>query len=69
MTTITDNDVKNLTNDLATALLSLSKGKLDAGRALAIAKKSVSNIDLKNSALAHKGTNWYAKEIIKVLGI
>lgn len=67
MSTITQSDVKNLTSDLASALYKLSDGKLNVDSAQRMAEKSIKNIDLTNSALAHKGTNWYAKEILKVI--
>jgi hypothetical protein len=69
MTTITNNDVKNLKSELANALTVLSKGELDIKSVKEIVDRSVDNIDLDNSALFHKGTNWYAKEILKMVGI
>lgn len=62
MNTMTMNSLKK---DLAEALIILSKGKLKVDIAEKIASKSVNNVDLGNSALVHKGTNWYAKEILK----
>lgn len=50
--------------DLAYAMVAFSEGKLSSDLAQRIAEKVINNVDLKNEALMHKGTNWLAKEIL-----
>lgn len=55
--------------ELSLALTKFSNGKLDINKATEIAKGTMKNIDFSNSAIAHKGINWFAKEIIDVIEI
>ena len=54
-----------LENELATALFRLSFGKYSVVEAKEKASRLVKNIDFDNDMIAHKGVNWYAKEILK----
>lgn len=62
-------NLNNLKSDLITALQEFSEGKLSYEVAEKVATKSMNSFDINNSSLVHKGTNWYAKEILKVLKI
>lgn len=64
MSTMTETVANNLKRDLVSSLTLLSNGKLNVDLARKIAEKSINKIDLNNSALVHKGTNWYAREIL-----
>ena len=64
MITITSNDLSSLVNELSKALIKFSNDKLENSQAKRIAEIAIKNIDFNNSALAHKGVNWYAREII-----
>ncbi|MCX2811415.1 MULTISPECIES: hypothetical protein [Bacillus] len=66
MSTVTLN---NLKDELTEQLVILSKGRINDDIAKLIANKSVNSLDFENSALAHKGVNWYAKELIKSVKI
>lgn len=57
--------VATLENELSTALFRLSFGKLTSAEAKAKASHLAKNIDLNNDMIAHKGVNWYAKEVLK----
>ena len=50
--------------ELAKALLRFSFGKLTIDEAKEKAAIAAKNWDSTNEALAHKGLNWYAKQII-----
>ena len=54
-----------LENELSKALFRLSFGKLTSAEAKDKASHLVKNIDLNNDMVAHKGVNWYAKEVLK----
>lgn len=54
-----------LENELSMALFRLSFGKLTSKEAKNQASRLVKNIDLDNDIIAHKGVNWYAKEVLK----
>jgi len=64
---VTEMDKISLQKDLAIALVNLSQGKLNNLQANDLAKVAINNIDLRNSTLAHKGINWFAKKIINML--
>lgn len=64
MITITSNDLSSLVNELSKALIKFSNDKLENSQAKRIAEIAIKNIDFNNSVLAHKGVNWYAREII-----
>ena len=52
-------------SELAMALFRLSFGKLTYEQAEEKARKAAPKLDLNNQVLAHKGINWYAKELLK----
>ncbi|MBQ4058349.1 MAG: hypothetical protein IJD40_05400 [Lachnospiraceae bacterium] len=52
-------------NELANALFRLSFGKLTVKQAQNKSKEVASNFDIDDDMLAHKGINWYAKEVLK----
>lgn len=56
-----------LQRDLSTALVNLSNGRLNKNQADNLAEGAIKNLDFKNSALAHKGVNWFARKIINVI--
>lgn len=62
---INKNDKLNLKKELANSLLIFSNGFLDNKKAFYIANQIIENIDLNNSALAHKGIHWLARDILK----
>lgn len=57
--------VYTVESELANALFRLSFGKLTYSQAEEKAKKTAPKFDMDNEALAHKGINWYAKELLK----
>lgn len=65
--TLNANDFYSIENDLSKALVKFSYGKLNVIQANKLAKSVVPKMDFSNSALAHKGVNWYAKEILDVV--
>lgn len=64
MLILTDKDLSAFEKNLSNALVKFSQGKINNNRSKDLAKIAIKNIDLTNSALAHKGINWFAKEII-----
>ena len=52
-------------NELANVLFQLSFGKLTFKQAQSKSKEMARNFDIDDDMLAHKGINWYAKEVIK----
>lgn len=54
-------------SELAKALVRFSCGKISTEEAKAKAKEVASNFDLSNEMLAHKGINWYAKQLLKYM--
>ena len=50
--------------ELTKALLRFSFGKLTVEEAKKKAEVAAKNWDSSNEALAHKGLNWYAKQLI-----
>lgn len=59
------NKVYTVESELANALFRLSFGKLTYEQAEAKAKQVAPKLDLNSEILAHKGINWYAKEVLK----
>ncbi len=57
--------VYTVESELANALFRLSLGKLTYEQAEEKAKKTAHKFDMSNEVLAHKGINWYAKELLK----
>lgn len=57
---------KNYTieSELASALFRFSYGKLTVEQAEKKAKEIAPNYDTSNEMLAHKGINWYAKQVL-----
>jgi hypothetical protein len=51
-------------SELTNALLRFSFGKLTVEEAKEKAKVAAKNWDSSNEMLAHKGLNWYAKQLI-----
>jgi len=64
---IKDVETHTVESELAMALFRLSFGKFTYEQAEEIAKEYAPKFDLENEALAHKGINWYAKELLKIL--
>lgn len=64
---ITEIDRKSLIKELSSALVNFSFGKLNKKQADDLAIVAIKNIDFNNSALAHKGINWYAKKMIDIV--
>ncbi|GGP16374.1 hypothetical protein [Oceanobacillus neutriphilus] len=69
MTTLTEQDANLLTEQLSEALLRFSDSKISKQEALNIANVALRNVDLNDPVFAHKGLNWYAKEILKKVDI
>lgn len=67
MITLTNEDKISIEKDLSIALNKFSNGKLNNDQSKRIAKDADNNINFSNSALTHKGINWYAKRIIDVV--
>ena len=59
------NKVYTVESELANALFRLSFGRLTYEQAEDKARKTAPKLDLNNEVLAHKGINWYAKELLK----
>lgn len=53
-----------LERELAKALLKMGGYNISISNAEEIANKVIGAIDFNNDAIAHKGVNWLAKEII-----
>lgn len=64
---ITKEDKKSLSGQLSEKLLELSSGRLNNDISDQIAQRAINNIDFDNSALTHKGLNWYAENIINMI--
>lgn len=61
-----DVDVKySIQEELAKALYRFSYGRLTVVQAEKRAEEVMKNFDTQNEGLAHKGINWYAKQILK----
>lgn len=52
-------------NKLANVFFQLSFGKLTFKQAQSKSKEMARNFDIDDDMLAHKGINWYVKEVIK----
>lgn len=52
-------------NELANVLFRLSFGNLTFKQAQSKSKEVANNFDIDDYMLAHKGINWYAKEVLK----
>lgn len=61
---IVEKDKLVLERDLAKAIIKMSKGSVSIDVAESVANHVVPQLDFSNSAVAHKGVNWFAKEII-----
>lgn len=59
------NKVYTVESELALALFRLFFGRLTYEQAEEKARIAAPKLDLNNEALAHKGINWYAKELLK----
>lgn len=64
MINIIEKDKLVLERDLASAIIRMSKGTVTTFVAEAVANRLVPQLNFNNSAIAHKGVNWFAKEII-----
>lgn len=64
---ITKNDLSSLINELSGALIRFTQERISEDQAQKIADIAINSIDFNNSALTHKGINWYAREIIDTL--
>lgn len=69
MTTLTEQNANLLTEQLSEALLRFSDNKISKQEALNIANVALRNVDLNDPIFAHKGLNWYAKEILNKVDI
>lgn len=67
MTTLTKENTGLLMNQLAEALVKFSNERLTFGLAEKVANIALKNVDFSNSTLAHKGINWYAKDLLKLI--
>ena len=54
----------SIQDELAKALYKFSYGRLTVNQAEKRAKEVMKNFDETNEGLAHKGINWYAKQIV-----
>jgi cysteine sulfinate desulfinase/cysteine desulfurase-like protein len=55
----------SMESELAKALVRFSFGRITSEEARKKAKEVVPNFDSNNEVLAHKGINWFAKELLK----
>lgn len=53
--------------ELTDALFRLSFGRLTYAQAEKKAKEVAPNFDMNDEMLAHKGINWYAKQLLAVM--
>ncbi|PYY28376.1 hypothetical protein [Paenibacillus illinoisensis] len=65
MTTLTKENQSLLTNQLAKALVKFSENRISYLKAEEVANVVMKKVDFSNSALSHKGINWFAKDLIK----
>lgn len=65
MTTLTKESQGLLARQLSEALEKFSGNKISTETANKVADMALRNVDFSNSTLAHKGINWYAKELLK----
>ena len=62
--------MRTIESEMIKALVMFSYGRVNYEKALEIAKKTAPifyKASSKNKVLAHKGLNWYAKELLKVV--
>lgn len=59
--------VYSVESELALALFRLSFGRLTYAQAEEKAKMVAPKFDMDNEMLAHKGINWYAKQLLKFI--
>ena len=62
--------MRTVENEMIKALVMFSYGRVNYKRALEIAKKTAPifyEASMKNKVLAHKGLNWYTKELLKAI--
>ena len=63
-------EMRTIESEMRKALVMFSYGRLSYERAAEIAVKAApifSEASRENKILAHKGINWYAKELLKVV--
>lgn len=60
-----EDDVVVLKNRLVEALIKFSDEQLSDEEALELANTIIKHVDFSNSTLAHKGINWYVKDLLK----
>jgi hypothetical protein len=65
MTTLTRQDMSMLAEELSIAIEKFSNRRIPSNHAQKIAEIAVRNVDFNNSTLAHKGINWFAKDLLK----
>ncbi len=65
MTTLTKGNKDLLTFQLSEALVKFSNERISSDNAQKVANIALKNVDFSNSALSHKGINWYAKDLLK----
>lgn len=59
--------VYTVETELADALFRLSFGRLTFVQAKEMAKRAAPNFDMNDGMLAHKGINWYAKQLLAAM--
>lgn len=64
MIKVNDKDRIVLARDLAGAIVKMSKGSVSTKNAELVSERVVKKLNFENSAIAHKGVNWFAKELI-----
>ncbi|GGD07655.1 hypothetical protein [Pontibacillus salipaludis] len=69
MSTVMERNKWMLKDELSEALVRFSEGKLSNEYAREIANITLQNVDFNNSALAHKGVNWFAKDLLRKIVI
>lgn len=57
----------SMESELTEALVRFSYGRIPYDKARKKAAEAVPNFDSGNEVLTHKGINWYAKELLKVI--
>ncbi len=61
---VTDRDILMFQKNLADAINSMSFNRIRIEQANCLAEEAVKRIDFQNSALNHKGVNWFARRIV-----
>lgn len=62
-------DILSIQREFAVALVKFSKGSLSVDVAESLSERVISKLDFNNSALAHKGVNWFAKDLLSKIDI